>query len=299
MKLLKHLFLSVGCIFMIFVSCISNEIVDQFSSKTDLTGPYLGQPTPDNTPGKFPFSVSTGYFAAERIAISSDGNEIYYSEIKGDYTPISKCRIKYYKSTNNIWDGPHVLFEGYNSPSLDIDGNTMYFQDFQLNTWESIRNGTTWSDPVEFHNENTYKKHYLQETNSQLFYLSTDASGGLGQNDFAAFNETTNLIQNLGLPLNSSGNELDFYIAKDESFIIFAKDTGGGRPMYISYHNNDKSWSAPVNLGKAVNSHTWYWGVCMSLDQQYLFFSAGSSPSNYAIYWVKINNIITDLNNSN
>jgi hypothetical protein len=43
----------------------------------------MGQTPPGNTPKIFPLSVKPGFFAAERIAISNDGKDIYYTEIQG------------------------------------------------------------------------------------------------------------------------------------------------------------------------------------------------------------------------
>jgi hypothetical protein len=43
---------------------------------------FLGQNPPGNTPEVFHLSVKQGFFAAERITVSYDGRDIYYSEIK-------------------------------------------------------------------------------------------------------------------------------------------------------------------------------------------------------------------------
>ena len=43
---------------------------------------YMGQPPPGSTPKVFPLSVKEGFFAAERIVISNDGRDIYYSRLR-------------------------------------------------------------------------------------------------------------------------------------------------------------------------------------------------------------------------
>ncbi len=65
-----------------------------FSQKIPADSLYLGQSYPGNVPKVFQVDVSPGHFAAERIAISNDGTEIYYSELKA-YYPITSARIKY------------------------------------------------------------------------------------------------------------------------------------------------------------------------------------------------------------
>ena len=56
---------------------------------------YLGQTPPGNAPKAFPLKVNEGFFPAERIVISNDGKDIYYSEIKS-YYPIRGENIKRY-----------------------------------------------------------------------------------------------------------------------------------------------------------------------------------------------------------
>lgn len=43
---------------------------------------YLGQIPPERIPEIFKLSLNPGSFAAERISISNDGKEIYYTEVK-------------------------------------------------------------------------------------------------------------------------------------------------------------------------------------------------------------------------
>ncbi len=73
---------------------------------------YLGQMTPGSIPKIFPLLVSAGSFAAERIAISKDETEIFYSEIKS-YYPVTGAKIRYYKYENKKWSESKVLFEGF------------------------------------------------------------------------------------------------------------------------------------------------------------------------------------------
>ena len=87
---------------------------------------YLGQTPPENIPKALPLFVNQGFFAAERIAISNDGRDIYYSEIKG-YYPIRGENIKRYTFADGKWNGPVDLFVGY-APALSVTGDTMYIE---------------------------------------------------------------------------------------------------------------------------------------------------------------------------
>lgn len=78
---------------LIVVFVITNNITAQSIPKDSL---YLGQAAPGLTPKVFKLEVTPGTFAAERIAISKDGTEIFYSEIKS-YYPVKGAKVRYYK----------------------------------------------------------------------------------------------------------------------------------------------------------------------------------------------------------
>ena len=74
-------------------------------------------------------------------------------------------------------------------------------------------------------------KHYPQNTTSGRFYASSaGALNGAGRRDISTYLKTdvNGTWQSLGRPLNSPGNEGDFYIARDESFIVFGSPHRGG-----------------------------------------------------------------------
>ena len=64
---------------------------NSFSQSVSPGSLYLGQTPPENIPKIFPLAVKQGFFAAERIAISHDGRDIYYSELKGYYPNTGKA----------------------------------------------------------------------------------------------------------------------------------------------------------------------------------------------------------------
>ncbi len=267
---------------------------------------YLGQTPPGNTPKIFQLPVSSGLFAGERIAISLDAKEIYYTELN-TYPP-TIMRIKYFKYSNNLWNGPFNLFDGYMAPGLSLTGDTLFFQKNQNGggtpfTYFSVRNDTGWTNPSKFMPGNQLYMHYLQFTNSGNYYLSSNPPGSVGGLDWCRLvvNNSDTTIQSLGLPLNTPVNNADFYIAKNESFIICPIDNSSGRPMYISYHKNDGSWTNPKRLGSSVNFSVWNWGTYVSADNKFLFFTTGtkSDYSDTYVYWVRIDSMIESLKHTN
>ena len=201
---------------------------------------YLGQTPPGNIRKVFNLNVDQGYFAAEKIAITPNGKEIYYEEVNTNWTSF---KFKYYKYYNNKWNGPLNLFNGFYCLSLSPDGGSIFFENNNYNdSWSSSRQDTVWSPPLRF--LKNLKVHSLNVTSLGNYYLSSNIAGGLGQRDICKLiveNSDTSLV-GLGRPLNSSTNEGDFFISNDESFIIVMSNRSGGlgsTDLFLSYRKSN------------------------------------------------------------
>jgi hypothetical protein len=260
---------------------------------------YLGQTPPGNIPQIFHIQVDPNYFAAERIAISKDGTEILYSELKGYYPPNSPV-IKQYRYTGNQWTGPYTLFAGYMAPGFSVNSNTVYFQNGNTTpeTFLSVKNGSDWSNPVRILTQ-LNSAHYLQVTNNENYYISSQPAATLGSRDWCRLSvgggDTTAI--SLGLPLNTTGNNQDFFIAGDENFMIIARPAG----LCISYHNINGIWTNPKNLGSTINWGLGMWGPYVTVDNKYLFYTTGTKPdySDTYVYWVRVDGLIDSLKHTN
>ena len=257
---------------------------------------YLGQTPPGKIPQLFNLSVRTGSFAAERIVISNDGKEIYYSEIQ-NYYPVVGDTIKYYRYTAGGWTGPFVLFQGYFGPSLSLTSDTIYYQNSEVETFLSVKSGTNWINQKKILS-NISPAHYLQVTNSGKYYISSEPDSGIGGSDWCTLIENGNdtIAKSLGLPVNSGSDNLDFFVSRDESFMILAKSG-----LQVSFHKNDGSWTNPKNLGPQINFGLGMWGPYVSSDNKYLFYTTGthSDYSDTYVYWVRIDSLLDSLRNTN
>jgi hypothetical protein len=257
---------------------------------------YLGQTPPRNTPKAFPLIVNKEYFAAERIAISNDGRDIYYSEIKA-YYPIRGENIKRYTFSDGKWTGPFDLFVGY-APSLSLTGDTMYLErkgpENKSETYISVRIGSGWANPKRILTK-LDKAHYYQVTKTGNHYISSIAGNGTGLNDWCKIiiSGTDSTALSLGKPLNTAWEDLDFFVALDESYIIITRPMG----LAISFNMNNGIWTNPVNLGKKINFGLGMWGPWVTRDNRYLFYSTGTKPdySDVSVYWVRIDGIIDSI----
>src|SRR5665647_42369 len=204
---------------------------------------YLGKLLLNEIPKKFNLSVSPTFAAVERIAISNDGKCILYHENNG-YNPSSMSRDKYYKYENKKWSGPYILIDNAEAPALSITGDTVFFG-HQGFVWYSVRNNSNWTQTLKFSNIPYW--HYLKITNSGTYYAAMkNAKGKIGKTDWSkiTITKTDTLITSLGAPLNTTNDNLDFYISKDESFIIFASDRAdivkyGYFDLFVSFRKND------------------------------------------------------------
>jgi hypothetical protein len=288
--MLKSIFLSVFSLLMINLGFSQAILTDSL---------YLGQAPPGNIPKIFKLPVTKGT-ALERIAFSPDGKQIYYTELSG-WNNSSQHRIKYLSYANNKWNGPFTLFEGYMAPSLSLNGDTIYFDDTKPKAWYSVKNDTGWGTPKKIWVDSCQKAQF-QSTNKGNLYFSTNLNSIVPHGVIAklVINHKDSIAQSLGAPINSSDNGVSFFVAKDESYLIFTSNRNKSHMLVISYRKNDDTWTNFKSLGPTINfPGGWPWGAYVTKDNKYLFYSNGSNPSNSGTYWVKIGNLIDSLRKSN
>lgn len=280
---------------LILLMCLSlfNHGISQSVPKDSL---YLGQTPPGNEPKVFKLAVTPGTFSAERIAISKDGSEIYYSEIKS-YYPVTGAKLKYYKYVNNKWTGPFILFNDYFGPSFSASDDTLFFEKDHY-SYYSVRNGSEWNNPRICYST-IDSAHYLQVTNKGNYYVSARSKSSVGLSDWSKIQiqgKDSSAIS-LGFPLNNVSENQDFYIAKDESYMI----TCPGGPVSISYPDRKGRWLNSRPLNKIINFGISGWGAYVTSDDKYLFYTTGTKMdySDVNINWVSLGNIIDSMKYTN
>ena len=147
--------------------------------------------------------------------------------------------------------------------------------------------------------------HYYQITNSGTLYASLINQVRLNKKDWSSIsiNHKDSIVKSLGTPLNSIDNNLDFYISRDESYIIFSSDRSdlikyGYFDLFISFKTMDNLWTVPQNLGQEINkANEVRWGPYVSPDKKYLFYSRSSTQDNSdaCTNWVRIDKLIDRL----
>ena len=96
----------------------------------------------------------------------------------------------------------------------------------------------------------------------------------------------------LSKAINKGTNLSHPFIAPDESYLIWdakREDGYGSSDIYISFKQQDGSWSNAINLGDKINTEAWEAAASVTPDGKYLFFNrniGSNSYENVDIFWV-------------
>ncbi len=210
------------------------------------------------------------------VTLSGDGNEVYFtaqshlSELSAIVTT-RKIGGKWAAMQVAPFSGQYMDME----PFLTPNGLKLFFvsnrpnhadsthpKDFDIWMVERTTVNDIWSRPMNIgapvnSEENEF---YPSIAASGNLYFTSDGKGSKGKDDIfisKIINGKYQSPQNLSDSVNSTGYEFNAMIAPDESWLLFTcynREGGyGSGDLYISYHNDDH-WTAPINLGKEINS---------------------------------------------
>jgi|SRR6185503_2844582 len=269
---------------------------------------YLGQKPPGDIPEVFAENllVNKDTIPMGRVAFSQDGKEFYYTSNNTWYHGAS-AKIRRLDFVNGKWRRPGVMNESYNTPTFSIDGRKLYFvggpdDPKHFIVWQSDRQPDgSWSRPYVYLAV-PFALYNFMPTASGTCYAGSRATGDTSRHDMDICalkmrpGDTT--IRSLGAPINTTGFEGDFFVAKDESYIIVStKETKDFESeLWISFHKMEGNWTPLVSLGDPINHGLAHrWGQYVSPDGKYLFFSLGHSPADCRIVWVRFDQLLLKL----
>lgn len=289
-----RLFACLLCV--LSVACSQNWIDDPeyggTSAFPELTGPYLGQEPPGLEPEIFaPGIVSTG-LATRDVAMTPDGNELYFAVTLGGRTMIMETHRE-----SGVWTEPAVApFSGRYldiEPAISPDGQRFYFLSTRpqpgqeersgwvyQDIWVMDREGEGWGEPYNLGPpiNSDAPEYFPSITNDGTLYFTREGEDRVSatwRSRFVdgAFAEP----EKLGPEVNCGSNRFNVYVAPDESFAIVPsvgrEDSLGGVDYYVVFRSDDDTWSEPINMGPAINQPEGReWSASLSPDAKYLFF---------------------------
>jgi Tol biopolymer transport system component len=266
-----------------------------------LSGPYLGLEPPGDTPVVFaPGIVSTPKQELNSI-FTPDGKSLYFSiSGEGDEMTVMEMRL-----LDGRWTAPAVAsFSssfGDVDPFVSPDGNRIFFgskrprpgdstpaPNWQI--WVADRVGDDWGEPrwmPEAVNSGS-RQIYPSVAADGTLYFQSNREGTLGGSDIFVSRMVDGVYtdaENAGPPISSEYDEGDVFVAPDGSYLIFvSRDRPGGfgsGDLYISYLQEDATWSEAINLGETINTDEFDYCPVVSPDGLYFFYSSAGQ-----VYWV-------------
>ncbi|MCK5028447.1 MAG: PD40 domain-containing protein [Bacteroidales bacterium] len=257
-------------------------------------GDYFGQIVPQDSAIIFaPEIVSVANRYEYGLAISPNHDEVFFTcEGAEDSTQISGLlRIK---REGDRWLKPQkanlnqeALWE--QEAFFTPDGKNVFYavsDSIGTKIWTSSKIADGWSKGELLNSS-------INNSAKRLFYTSFNSKGDMYYTNVDEFkiykseviNGAYNNYTDIGLP--RAGHA---FVALDESFIIFdsrQQDSYGKLDIYVSFKEENGSWSNPINLGIKVNSE--YSETCPALspDGKYIFFGRYNDINEKSnIYWI-------------
>jgi ankyrin repeat protein len=269
-------------------------------------GPYLGQAPPGAEPVLFaPDVVSTHTFQHGTVTFSPDGSEAFWaSSFPVVDEPYTHGMIITSRIENGRWTAPAPApFSerrvGDDVPFFHPDGSKVFFLSQRARGGEQIwwvdRTADGWSEPqLVDGGPNTMSTHwqFSVAANGSIYFSSGDP-GGLGAGDLYVSRLVDGRYAepvNLGAPVNSQLSEDRPFIAPDETYLLFVRlnppDGLGRTDLYVSFRDDDGTWTTPRNMGPGVNSPANEGCPMVSPDGRYLFFNSHRN-GNADNYWME------------
>ena len=269
------------------------------SADTSRAGPYLGEKPPGNQPQLFaPGIVSTGLYTRD-IAMTPEGDELYYTAVVGRYTAIVGTQL-----VSGRWTAPEVAPFSANpnwanlEPHISPDGRRFYFVSNRprdgsalppdrigsfatADIWVMERTSSGWGEPRNLGGpvDTDAPEFFPSVTRNGTIYFTREVAGGANYIYRAGPAADGGFAppERLAATVNSTTQQYNAFVAPDESYLLFAAygraDSYGGSDYYAAFRRPDGSWSEAVNLGDAVNRPSGAeWSPFVSRDGKYFFF---------------------------
>lgn len=279
-------------------ACVSPDSSERFPV---LTGEYLGQTPPGDTPKLFaPGIVSTGMYTRD-VAMTPEGDEIYFGVLVGGLSVIMETKL-----VDGHWTEPEVAPFSTNSKYLNLephitpDGQHFYFlstrprpgeelAEDEIRTWVNQdiwamdRVGNGWGEPYNLGPPiNTDAPEFFPSVTSDgTMYFTRGADDSQESYIYRSrlVNGEYSEAERLGPNVNSTVSQYNAFIAPDESYLILCtalrEDGVGSDDYFIVFRDENDNWSTPVNMGDRVNTpRGGEFSPYVSPDGRFFFFMA-------------------------
>ncbi len=245
-----------------------------------IEGAYLGQ----NLPGLTPETFAPGIVSTEHRDLSAffspNMKEFYFTRKEAKS---GKWSLVVFKSENNRWRGS-VVGPRVGRPILAPDGKTMHLGKHYMERtetgWSEVKNLGTPFEEIRIMR--------LTASAKGTYVFDEATKGGNGILRYSRLiNGERDDPKSFGAAINTGKWNAHPFISPDESYIIWdgERDSGyGDSDLYISFWQQDHSWSPAINMGDKINTSSWESGGYVTPDGKYFFFNRGDRDGD--IFWV-------------
>lgn len=174
----------------------------------------------------------------------------------------------------------------------------------------STRTGNTFSKPesVEMEDDHNYSVNadFFLAKEGKVMLISAERDDSYGRRDlYVSFKKkdgkTWSKPKNMGLDLNTIGEEESPFLAHDNKTLYFSSDGyngQGGIDIYVSHRldNSWTKWSKPENLGKGINKEGNEEYFSIPTTGRNIFFTRGKKGEDMDIYTFKSEEFLLDKN---
>ncbi len=196
-------------------------------------------------------------FHTGHVVFTEDMSRVYYTICEYLNAHDIRCDLYYRDIENGTFASPVKLPENINDsthtstqPSLGYDPDNhepaIYFASDRAGTkgkldiWYSTIDGDDFGDPINLMPINTMEDDitpFYHKTSETLYFSSTGYQGFGGFDLYSVYmrNLTDPYIENLGMPVNSSWNDLYFFLSEDGDTAYFASNREGS--LYVEDEN--------------------------------------------------------------
>jgi Tol biopolymer transport system component len=259
----------------------------QITSDLPASFNYPEEKVPGDTPLVFGLGiVSVADKNTHACMFSPDGSMLIFSRY-----PDKKSYLMTLEK--GAWTAPVEAFFDGKECSFSADGKRVFYYKNGGDIYYNEKSENGWGEPISVgSNINTAEtEYYPSVTNDGTLFFSRAGKWSDGRIMYSILeNDQYSLPVDIGLPVNNGG-ALHAFIAPDKSYMLFNSPRAGSHTqldIWISFHNNDGSWTEPQNLGETINSGADAI-LCptVSPDGKYMFFTKlNFNPQCGYVYWV-------------
>jgi hypothetical protein len=267
---------------------------------------YFGQTPPEDSAKLFaPGIISDTAKKASDLAISPNGDEVFYAIGVWPNT-----KIMHMVKSGDQWsksDTAAFLKDCWaTEPAFSPDGRYLYFSTSKgksdikyFNLWRAKKVKDGWSEPesiFDIGGDTIWEFHPTITKDSAIYFCYWDSkkqSGDIYVSQCSA-NKCSDPVK-IGDPISSDYSDADPFVSPDGTYMIFASNRPGGyggHDQYISFKNNDDTWTNLKNVGTKFNTQLDDYDMDISPDGKYIFVYVKNN-----IYWMPIGDLITRSRN--